>query len=378
MQKNNTTKNDIIISNSLVESRYNLGLVEQKIINILISKIDYQDDDLTYYRLKTDDFIEIFTNSRDYKQKMIKALDNLRNTDIIINTENNTVLTTSWLASAEYKSSVVEIEFSRKLKPYLIQLKKCFTRYNLAPILKFQCKYSIRIYQLAKQYKKIGSRTFKIDDFQAIIGANYSRLSDIRKRILEPALDEINNTAECDINVSYECEKEVRKVVAITFFVSQKYKKTVTQNQENEEINITQNQENNRILNEKINETSNTINEENEEKKITEDELFDMIDKVRNIINEKLTTADIKSILAASNYDYDCVERNYILSIEQTKIHNLTAYLISACKSDYEKNSSRISKKNKKKEPANAFHNFDQQDYDFDEINKVILERQWS
>jgi len=63
----------------------------------------------------------------------------------------------NWLASADYfnKIGVVELEISEKLKPFLLQLKKNFTKYNFENVISLKSGYSIRIYELLKQFEKI-------------------------------------------------------------------------------------------------------------------------------------------------------------------------------------------------------------------------------
>lgn len=54
--------------------------------------------------------------------------------------------------------------------PYLLQLKERFTRYELKNILYFKNKYSIRIYELLKQYEKIGKREINIKELRGYLG----------------------------------------------------------------------------------------------------------------------------------------------------------------------------------------------------------------
>ncbi|MCI5168228.1 MAG: RepB family plasmid replication initiator protein [Candidatus Electrothrix sp. GM3_4] len=77
-----------------------------------------------------------------------------------------------WVSSCRYNREAGSISFSfdPKLKPYLLHLKSEFTKCSLSIVTQFQSIYSIRIYQLLKQYKNIGYRTFNLDDLREILG----------------------------------------------------------------------------------------------------------------------------------------------------------------------------------------------------------------
>ena len=56
------------------------------------------------------------------------------------------------------------------MKPFLLSLKSHFTTYDVRNILKLPSTYSVRIYELLKQYEKIGKRRFDLQELKEIIG----------------------------------------------------------------------------------------------------------------------------------------------------------------------------------------------------------------
>ncbi len=84
------------------------------------------------------------------RESLYKALSGERipGFDTILKVIGALGLKLQWLASAEYfeGSGYVELEFSQKLKPFLLQLKDRFTKYQLEYALKLKKSYSIRIY----------------------------------------------------------------------------------------------------------------------------------------------------------------------------------------------------------------------------------------
>lgn len=57
--------------------------------------------------------------------------------------------------------------------------------------------YTIRLYEILKSYEKLGIWTFNIDDLKKKLDAeSYERFPDFRRRIIDPALEQINKYAD--------------------------------------------------------------------------------------------------------------------------------------------------------------------------------------
>ena len=67
--------------------------------------------------------------------------------------EKDGLLVISIFSSAKYfyKNGLIELEFSPKMRPYLLNLKETFTSYRAENVLTLKSFYSIRIYELLKQ-----------------------------------------------------------------------------------------------------------------------------------------------------------------------------------------------------------------------------------
>jgi plasmid replication initiation protein len=77
----------------------------------------------------------------------------------------------TWVSSVKYydNEGVVHIAFDPALKPYLLQLKSRFKPYQLRNVISLNSFYSIRIYELLKQYENIGNRTFEINELREML-----------------------------------------------------------------------------------------------------------------------------------------------------------------------------------------------------------------
>jgi plasmid replication initiation protein len=131
------------------------------------------------------------------------------------------------VSSALHKQGSIVLSFDPKLRPYLLHLKREFTKYGLAVVTQFQSIYSIRIYQLLKQYQNIGWREFKVDELKEILGIKknqYTVFQDFNKRVLNQAKKEFEQQDEkgrcrCDLTFSVETFRESRKIARLRFTI---------------------------------------------------------------------------------------------------------------------------------------------------------------
>ena len=215
--------NLIVKSNDLVQARYELSLNEQKIILYAVSKLDEKQEDFNIIKLDIREFFKLLGTSKERYSEIREIVKELREKTLIINTDEGELIT-GWLASMFYKKNTgtIELEFSKNLVPYLLQLKEKFTRYQLKNILYLSNKHSIRIYELLKQYENIGNRTFTVDELKKILmlEGQYKAFTDFDKRVLKPTMEEINDYT--DLKVSYEKVKKGRAIYSIRYKIELK------------------------------------------------------------------------------------------------------------------------------------------------------------
>ena len=111
------------------------------------------------------------------------------------------------------------------MKPYLLQLKENFTRYELIYTLYFKSKYTIRLYELVNSihYRELEEyrSVFSLEELRkALGGETYTEYRDFKRRVLDVAVNEIN--AHSDKQVSYTPIKKGRNVVAIELCIQTK------------------------------------------------------------------------------------------------------------------------------------------------------------
>ncbi|MCI5209380.1 MAG: RepB family plasmid replication initiator protein, partial [Candidatus Electrothrix sp. ATG2] len=170
-------------SNRLVEASYTLTVVEQKIILAMVSMIHPDDADFFSYEMKLKDLAELLNINIKYAYHEIDNITRcLRKRELHIPEENGW-LNTGWVSSCRYngKTGTVSFRFDPELKPYLLRLKSEFTKYRISLVVQFKSIYSIRIYQLLKQYKSIGYREFKVDELKEILGIKQNEYREFKR-----------------------------------------------------------------------------------------------------------------------------------------------------------------------------------------------------
>ena len=218
-----TKKSLVVQHNKIIEAKYRLSVGEQRLIKYLVSLIEPEDADFKPYRIAVTDLMKLLELSdKDFYRKIKAWSKQLTGNVLTFHGEGGEELQVAWLSSAEYqpKSGIVELEFSPKLKPFLLHLKGYFTAYELGNVIRLKHTYSIRIYELLKQYQKLGRRKFNLDELRELLmleEGEYSQFFNFRNRILKTAREEL--AEKTDLIFTWNEEKIRQKCVAIEFII---------------------------------------------------------------------------------------------------------------------------------------------------------------
>ena len=208
----------VVKDNKIIEASYKLSLQEQRIILFMSSEIKKDDDDFHPVRIDISKFaslLETPNTNHSYMQQVTKDLLS----KVVIIKEANKTIQTGWLSSAVYIHSegAVELRFDPNLKPYLLKLKERFTKYHLKDVIRLKHSYSIRFYELLKQYESIGFRYFLIEELKKILGIqdDYKLFGDFKKRILVPVKKEFDENTEGEnliLHLNIQKKKKVERL----------------------------------------------------------------------------------------------------------------------------------------------------------------------
>jgi plasmid replication initiation protein len=225
---NKPTYLTVVKSNKVIEASYMLSLSEQRVLLACIAQIDSRSELTENYRFEITasgmaDLAGLDSLSNAYRD-LKKAAEKLYERSVIIDDPDpaNPQIAqrkTRWISSIDYVpgEGKLVLSFSFGIIPYLSQLSREFTQYKLKHVAKFESVYSIRLYELLVQWSSAGEREIEVEwlknQFQ--VDDKYSRLTDLKKRVIEPAVAEINEHS--NFWVSYGQRKLGRTVTHFQF-----------------------------------------------------------------------------------------------------------------------------------------------------------------
>ena len=220
-------KKFVVKSNQLIEARYRLSLQESRVILWLLMKICPDDEDFKQHKMDIKEFAKMIGTEVDNQYSKIRSITKrlVQRAIEIYEPEKKEWLQVSWLSSIKYQSTkgCVILRFDPELKPYLLQLKGHFTKLEVTDLLQLKSIYSIKIFELLKQYEAIGKRTISVDDLRTYCGikpGEYRNYNAVKLYVIERAAAEIN--AKTEYEVDYREIKESRKIVDLEWTIKKK------------------------------------------------------------------------------------------------------------------------------------------------------------
>lgn len=223
----------VVKSNDLIQkSRFRLSLQQQKIILYVVSQINQQDHEMQTYTFNIADFCRICgldsIGGQQY-QNLKDALQELKSKTLWINPDPDTEVLVSWIGYAKIhkNSGTVDIRLDNDLKPYLLELKKNFTQYELVYTLRMKRKVSPRLYELLKSYHYDKTtpyhKDFEFEELRKLLDcetSTYAQYKNLNKFVLKPCVKEIND--QTDISISYKPITAGRKTTGVSFTISRR------------------------------------------------------------------------------------------------------------------------------------------------------------
>lgn len=222
--KNNVVENCLIVqSNNLVEAYYDTDLTatEHKIIRYALGKVKKSQESFPQASFSVTEFLEAGgIKGRGYHNRIDKVADELSKKRIKIKTQKNTTWM-PWLSSLVYENGYVHLTFNIMIKDLLfgVEERGQYTRYNYGYIGDMRSAYTIRLYELLKQYVPIGRRRLRVDTLRNMLGVGekYQRFSNFKMRVLNQAKEELDNKKE--LTFDFEEIRQGRRVVEIEFII---------------------------------------------------------------------------------------------------------------------------------------------------------------
>ena len=392
--------------NQMILSKYKASIIETKLLLMTLYEAQISAGQLPIMFSTKQLISTLKLNPSSYIYGQLKtACDGLSRTRFLYeNLQDEHFIFVNIIESAEFKNGILEVKLTEWARNNIFALKSNFTPMLMPVLMSFgthgkssdQTNYSLRLYELLKTklYRCSDERphyTFKLSltDTMFSIGVidpsdpgitkairsgkalgmtavelaraaskkesvSFVKYSAFNERVLRKAQREICNGAT-DLEFNYREERAGKSVKYIVF--------TIWRNEKFASDN-------------------------------DESGTYQLIKEVEKIIHEPLKTNDILRILSAAGNNLEKVKNAYEMSKKSsTKIENLTAWLIAAIRRDWKMREEKqeypvetgglynmqmaekqdVTHSQRKGGRRNPFNDFEQNQYDFDQLEKELL-----
>jgi plasmid replication initiation protein len=213
-------------SNDLVEGRYRFDIWETRVFTKMLTMIKIDDEDFKEYRIYLKDVVKDFGLSHKNSYQMLKdGAKGLTKKEIKIIRDTPEGLkefqthiavgVDSFVKDGNY----IDISFHPKMKPFLLQLQNQYLMYDIRNVLNIQSSFSVRIYELLKQYEKIGKRRFSVQELKEMLDIDdkYPLYANFKQRVIQKAQEDLQEST--DIRFTFEEIKYGKQVTELIFFI---------------------------------------------------------------------------------------------------------------------------------------------------------------
>lgn len=238
----------VVKSNQLVQSRMNWTKLEHRVVAMLVAQLKKEDEKFEEQRVYIRDVADLSgRNGKSLYDQAEEICRKLLDQKIQVRTETkdgrrrykgyNCMSTCEYVEGSGY----IEAKFNEDMKPFLLQLKRRFTQYNLKCFMRLSSQHSMRIYELLKMREGIKYLRIEVEELREILCCehSYTRFADFKRWVLEKAREELMEKA--DIYFNYKVGRDGQTPVQINFLikknetdVNKKEDSTLIQSHENE------------------------------------------------------------------------------------------------------------------------------------------------
>lgn len=226
--------NLLVKHNNLIQCKYTLDPIEQKLLYKVFEEIqnnDYQSQEII---LKFKDFYREFKGvlkSNISKKEFINLIKGTQKKMPYILKSDGTYIETQWykikgkldLESLDLILDEVTLIIDDDVFEYVRSLNRNFTGLKLETLYSFKSFYSMRIYELIKQWSNTKKEIiFKPSSLKELLGVDkisgYKNYTNFRKKVIDKAINEINEKSELDVEVIHD-KKGGKSVKEIKFII---------------------------------------------------------------------------------------------------------------------------------------------------------------
>lgn len=220
----------VVKDNALIQASYTLDLAEQRLILLAIIEARNKSQGITQdtlLEIHASSYAKQFNiNSKTAYTVVKEASKGLFDRYVTYHDKNpkngkDRSFHCRWIdkTGIEPDSGIVYIRFTSEVIPLITRLESHFTSYEIDKVANLTSSYAIRLYEILISWREVGKTPkYEIDDLRSKLGVEpkqYQRMNNFKARVLELAIDQINQ--HTDITANYNQHKRGKVITAISF-----------------------------------------------------------------------------------------------------------------------------------------------------------------
>lgn len=203
----------------------NMSLQELRFFSIYLSKINARDISTRTVRFPLSDFQKIMEFGRLNTAQLKATTDSLLGKVVSIPNERGGYTSFQLFKECtvdknEFEEWYVEIDAHDKALPLMFDFKDKYFTYELWNALRLKSGNQLRMYEILKQYEKLGERKLPLTELRELLGIGedeYPRWDNFKRRVLDGCQEALAENT--DIRFEYEPIKVGRKITGVKFTI---------------------------------------------------------------------------------------------------------------------------------------------------------------
>lgn len=211
----------LIKTNPIINAKFDITAVQMKVFLKVVASIDQSADDMPEINISIKEFQEfVGGKAKNIHTYLQDELTKLRKKDLYYEDERIR-LEANFFSSIIYhkKEGYFTFEFSKNIKPFLLQIKDNFTVFDIRNIMYLDSIYAIRFYEFCKEFERFKTFEFDVEELKEKFGLTdrYKNYFDFKLKVLNQARSELIKNSE--LYFEFEEIKSGKKVVRLRFFI---------------------------------------------------------------------------------------------------------------------------------------------------------------
>lgn len=222
-------------SSLIAISNKNLSIVQRKLYNAILylaGKQIQDDPETETFRLKFSDVVKFSSYENFTNLKYLKdAIDSLVETRINFNIlekdkeqfwSSFTLISEATIVRGD---EFITVTFPNLIKKN-IQFPTIYALLNLSIVNNLSAKYSLPLYEILSDYKKIGRVVIEIPKFRELVGVaddEYAKFGHFRTRVVESSVSDINDKTDLFVSYDFDNRGVGKQFTHIIFKIKDKY-----------------------------------------------------------------------------------------------------------------------------------------------------------